>query len=83
MQNLNLRCKGAAGMVNLGNLNLYNKPYLFEFLNLFTFTANENIGWSLLVCLSSKFFSYDSESIARRDIILSTEAMQTTYKVYY
>ena len=35
--------RGAAGMLNLGNLNLYNEetciglPYLFEFLNLFTF----------------------------------------------
>jgi len=34
-------------------------------------------------CLSSNLFSYDNESVARRDIILSTEAMQTTYKVYY
>ena len=35
--------RGAAGMLNLGNLNLYNEetctglPYLIEFLNLFTF----------------------------------------------
>ena len=35
--------RGAAGMLKLGNLNLYNEeiciglPYLFEFLNLFTF----------------------------------------------
>jgi len=35
--------RGAAGMLNLGNLNLYNEetciglPYIFEFLNLFTF----------------------------------------------
>jgi len=37
---------GAAGMLNLGNQNLYNEE-------------------------------------TYRDIILSTEAMQTTYKVYY
>ena len=38
-----IRGRGAAGMLNLGNLNLHNEetciglPYLFEFLNLFTF----------------------------------------------